>query len=219
MRGTRGAEVETQSALQKLLQLVSRRSVAYLSHGNNGVRDGRSNVGTCHRKKGCCESARKGIQTSLCCALAALSPITMKIAGSTGMDPAPTRLTMMLVVVDELWRRTVTSIPTMREATGLVLPPKRPAAAHPVRTLAPVPRSSREKMNLYICGEARMRRVNSERCCFQWRWLRIHTAIQLTSTGRRGRPPNSSRFRPTPSCCGRSTCEPPNLGRYMHSEG
>jgi hypothetical protein len=76
-----------------------------------------------------------------------LAPMTMKMAGSTGTEPAPTNATIIDVVVLDDWSSTVTIIPTMREATGLVFPPKSPAAAHPVNTLAPVLSSSREKMN------------------------------------------------------------------------
>jgi len=78
-----------------------------------------------------------------------LAPMTMKIAGSTGTEPAPTNDTIIDVVVLDDCRRTVTSIPTMSDATGFVLPPKRPPAAQPVNALAPVLSSSREKINQY----------------------------------------------------------------------
>ena len=71
----------------------------------------------------------------------------MYVAGPTGMAPAPTKLTIIDVVVLELCRRTVTNIPTIKLATGFVFPPKSPPAAHPVSTLAPVPRSSKLNMN------------------------------------------------------------------------
>ena len=76
-----------------------------------------------------------------------LAPMTMKIAGSTVTEPAPTSDTIIDVVVLEDCKRTVTSIPTISDATGLVLLPKRPPAAQPVNALAPVDRSSREKIN------------------------------------------------------------------------
>ena len=78
-----------------------------------------------------------------------LAPMTMKIAASTGIEPAPTNDTIIDVVVLDDCRRTVTSIPVMSDATGFVLSPKRPPAAQPVNALAPVLSSSREKMNQY----------------------------------------------------------------------
>jgi hypothetical protein len=75
--------------------------------------------------------------------------MTMKIAGSTGIEPAPIYDTIINVVVLDDCRSTVTNIQTMRDATGFVFPPKRPPAAQPVNALVPVLRSSREKMNQY----------------------------------------------------------------------
>jgi hypothetical protein len=57
----------------------------------------------------------------------------------------PVNETMMEVVVDDDCNKTVTRIPTIRPATGLVSSPKRAPAVHPVMTLAPLPSNSKPK--------------------------------------------------------------------------
>jgi hypothetical protein len=64
----------------------------------------------------------------------------MKIPDLTVTDPAPTRDTMIEVVEEEDWIRTVQIIPTITPATGFVSSPKSDPAVHPPRTLAALPR-------------------------------------------------------------------------------
>ena len=47
-----------------------------------------------------------------------LAPITMKIPDLTVTDPAPTSDTIMEVVEEDDWMRTVQMIPTITPATG-----------------------------------------------------------------------------------------------------
>ena len=59
------------------------------------------------------------------------------------MESAPTRDTIIEVVVDDDWRSTVTRIPIHRAATGFVSSPNKLPAVHPPMTFAAAPNKSR----------------------------------------------------------------------------
>ena len=77
------------------------------------------------------------------------APITMKIPAFAPITLAPTWETMIEVVEEEDWTRTVHRIPIMTPATGLASSSNKAPAVHPPITFAAEPRRLRPRRKKY----------------------------------------------------------------------